>query len=121
MGLSLSRVHHANFVVLVASFFVRPAPRAFFRPDRILPSPSRTVTVTDGACMGPSLSRVHHAHFVALVSSFFVRPAPRAFFRPDRILPSPSRTVTVTDGASSAPPKGLYAMIRGEPAIGHEQ
>src|SRR5258707_15705327 len=32
----------------VASFFVRPAPRAFFRPDRILPSPSRTVTVKDG-------------------------------------------------------------------------
>jgi hypothetical protein len=114
-------VHHANFVVLVASFFVRPAPRAFFRPDRILPSPSRTVTVTDGACMGLSLSRVHHANFVVLVASFFVRPAPRAFFRPDRILPSPSRTVTVTDGASSAPPKGLYAMIRGEPAIGHEQ
>src|SRR5207253_1979313 len=28
----------------VASFFVRPAPRAFFRPDRILPSPSRTTT-----------------------------------------------------------------------------
>src|SRR6516162_10067384 len=41
----------------VASFFVRPAPRAFFRPDRILPSPSRTVTVTDGACIGLSLSR----------------------------------------------------------------
>src|SRR5262249_8226871 len=60
---------------------------------------------------------------------------------------SPSRTLTVTDGASSAPPKGLsftnastaagcpfatrrqaardpggcHAMIRGEPAIGHEQ
>src|SRR5262249_41210391 len=28
----------------VASFFVRPAPRAFFRPDRILPSPSRNRT-----------------------------------------------------------------------------
>src|SRR5438874_7166728 len=50
----------------VASFFVRPAPRAFFRPDRILPSPSRTVTVKDGACMGLSLSRVHHAIFVVL-------------------------------------------------------
>src|SRR6516164_9848279 len=50
----------------VASFFVRPAPRAFFRPDRILPSPSRTVTVTDAACMGLSLSRVHHSIFVVL-------------------------------------------------------
>ena len=50
----------------VASFFVRPAPRAFFRPDRILPSASRTVTVKDGACMGLSLSRVHHAIWMAL-------------------------------------------------------
>src|SRR5215471_8942023 len=31
----------------VASFFVRPAPRAFFRPDRILPSPWRSVTVNE--------------------------------------------------------------------------
>src|SRR4051794_21598595 len=60
MGLSLSRVHHAIFVVLccfpflscfVASHFcralllhsfVRPTPRAFFHPDRTLPSPSRS-------------------------------------------------------------------------------
>jgi hypothetical protein len=33
--------------------FVRPAQRAFFRPDRILPSPSRTATVMDGACSAP--------------------------------------------------------------------
>src|SRR5499427_3655395 len=81
-------------------------------------------------CITPFLS--------CFVASFFVRPAPRAFFRPDRILPSPSRTVTVKDGASSAPPKACpsptrarrqaardrvvyHAIIRGEPAIGHEQ
>src|SRR5277367_5556510 len=29
--------------------FVRPAPRAFFRPDRIFPSPSRAAAVKDGA------------------------------------------------------------------------
>src|SRR6202171_3553279 len=28
--------------------FVRPAPRAFFRPDRIFPSPSRAAAVKDG-------------------------------------------------------------------------
>src|SRR6266498_1101144 len=44
----------------VASFFCSTrAPRAFFRPDRILPSPSRTATVKDGACTGVSLSSVH--------------------------------------------------------------
>jgi hypothetical protein len=57
---------------------------------------------------------------------------PTAYYR------RPSRTVTVKDGASSAPPKACpsptrarrqaardrvvyHAMIRGEPAIGHEQ
>ena len=36
MGLSLSREHHAIFVVLLSFHsFVRAAPRAFFRPDRI--------------------------------------------------------------------------------------
>src|SRR5438132_10806383 len=94
---------------------------------------SRIRLVWDFLCQGcitPFLS--------CFVASFFVRPAPRAFFRPDRILPSPSRTVTVKDGACSAPPKacpsptrarrqaardrvGYHAMIRGEPAIGHEQ
>jgi hypothetical protein len=38
---------------LLLHSFVRPAPRAFFRPDRILPSPSRTATVKDGACSAP--------------------------------------------------------------------
>src|SRR4029077_4233936 len=42
MGLSLSREHHAIFVVFLSFHsFVRAAPRAFFRPDRIFPSPSR--------------------------------------------------------------------------------
>jgi hypothetical protein len=49
MGLSLSRAHHAVFVVLLLHSFVRPALRAFFRPDRILPSPSRAATVKDDA------------------------------------------------------------------------
>src|SRR4029077_18911146 len=38
---------------LLLHFFVRPTPRAFFRPDRILSSPSRTATVKDGACSAP--------------------------------------------------------------------
>src|SRR6266481_8145454 len=33
--------------------FVRPAPRAFFRPDRILPSSSRAAAVKDGASSAP--------------------------------------------------------------------
>jgi hypothetical protein len=33
--------------------FVRPAPRAFFRPDRIFPSPSRAAAVKDGASLAP--------------------------------------------------------------------
>ena len=33
--------------------FVRPAPRAFFRPDRIFPSPSRAAAVKDGASSAP--------------------------------------------------------------------
>ena len=41
------------FVVLLLHSFVRPAPRAFFRPDRILPSPSRAATVKDGASSAP--------------------------------------------------------------------
>src|SRR5438445_6028739 len=66
MGLSLSRLHHAIFVVLVweflcqgcitpflsclyGSFFVKGASRHFCR-----------------ACMGVSLSIVHHAIFVVL-------------------------------------------------------
>src|SRR5450631_4336576 len=44
MGLSLSMGGSRHFC-LPLSFhsFVRPAPRAFFRPDRIFPSPSRSV------------------------------------------------------------------------------
>ena len=50
MGLSLSRGHHASFVIVCHSvLFVRPAPRAFFRPDRKFPSPSRAAVVKDGA------------------------------------------------------------------------
>jgi phosphatidylserine/phosphatidylglycerophosphate/cardiolipin synthase-like enzyme len=33
--------------------FVRPAPRAFFRPDRIFPSPARAAAVKDGASSAP--------------------------------------------------------------------
>jgi hypothetical protein len=34
---------------LLLHSFVRPAPRAFFHPDRTLPSPSRAAAVKDGA------------------------------------------------------------------------
>jgi hypothetical protein len=37
--------------------FVRPAPRAFFRPDRIFPSPSRAAAVKDGASSAPPKAR----------------------------------------------------------------
>jgi hypothetical protein len=54
MGLSLSRVHHAIFCrALLLHSFVRPAPRAFFHPDRTLPSPSRAAAVKDGASSAP--------------------------------------------------------------------
>src|SRR6202165_2077037 len=54
MGLSLSRVHHAIFCrALSFHSFVRPAPRAFFRPDRIFPSPSCAAAVKDGASSAP--------------------------------------------------------------------
>src|SRR6476620_7486296 len=33
--------------------FVRPAPQAFFRPDRIFASPSRAAAVKDGASLAP--------------------------------------------------------------------
>src|SRR5258705_9202965 len=33
--------------------FVRPAPQAFFRPDRIFASPSRAAAVKDGASSAP--------------------------------------------------------------------
>ena len=57
MGLSLSRVVHTIFSRLVFHSFVRPAPRAFFRPDRILPSPSRAARVKDGASSAPPKAR----------------------------------------------------------------
>src|SRR6266566_6249568 len=38
---------------LLLHSFVRPAPRAFFHPDRTLPSPSRAAAVTDGASSAP--------------------------------------------------------------------
>jgi hypothetical protein len=45
---------NAIFVVLLSFHsFVRPAPRAFFRPDRIFPSPSRAAAVKDGASSAP--------------------------------------------------------------------
>jgi len=41
------------FVIPFFHSFVRPAPRAFFRPDRISPSPSRAAAVKDGASSAP--------------------------------------------------------------------
>ena len=62
-------------------------------------------------CITPFLS--------CFVASFFARPAPRAFFRPDRI------AVAHSDGHGrrffSTVRVVYHAMIRGEPAIGHEQ
>src|SRR5271169_949265 len=58
--------------------FVRPAPRAFFRPDRIFPLPSRAAAVKDGAS---------HAIFVFLCHSILLfdprrehSSAPTAYF-----------------------------------------
>jgi hypothetical protein len=42
-------VHHSIFRALLLHSFVRPAPRAFFRPDRGFPPPSRAAAVKDGA------------------------------------------------------------------------
>jgi hypothetical protein len=53
MGLSLSRVSRHFCRPLSFHSFVRPAPRAFFRPDRIFPSPSRAAAVKDGASSAP--------------------------------------------------------------------
>jgi hypothetical protein len=86
--------------------------------------PHRTVRAAfpHTACMGLSLSRVCASRplFVLLLPSF-VRPAPRAFFRPDRILPSPSRAATALLQRRRRLVLHQRAMIRGEPAIGHEQ
>src|SRR5580704_14964108 len=49
MGLSLSRGVMRFWSSFAFHSFVRPAPRAFFRPDRIFPSPSRAAAVKDGA------------------------------------------------------------------------
>src|SRR5881296_3953579 len=38
---------------LLLHSFVRPVPRAFFHPDRTLPSPSRAAAVKDGASSAP--------------------------------------------------------------------
>jgi hypothetical protein len=47
MGLSLSRGVTRFWSSFAFHSFVRPAPRAFFRPDRIFPSPSRAAAVKD--------------------------------------------------------------------------
>jgi hypothetical protein len=103
--------------------------------------PHRTVRAQFGhtACMGLSLSRVHHAIFVVLCC-FILCSTRAASIVPSgpHITVARSRTVTVKDGDCSAPPKACpapmrarrqaardrvvyHAMIRGEPAIGHEQ
>jgi hypothetical protein len=44
----------SSFLRFLGSYsWVRPAPRAFFRPDRIFPSPSRAAAVKDGASSAP--------------------------------------------------------------------
>jgi hypothetical protein len=52
-GAFFVKVMHTIFSCFVAHSFVRPAPRAFFHPDRFSPSPSRAATVKDGACSAP--------------------------------------------------------------------
>ena len=88
--------------------------------------------------MGLFLSRVHHAIFVVLCCLILCSTRAASILSSRPILPSPSRAASVKDGASSAPPKACpsptrarrqaardrmvyHAMIRGEPAIGHEQ
>src|SRR5215475_3842858 len=44
---------HHFFAPLFVHSFVRPAPRAFFRPDRIVRPPSRAARVKDGASSAP--------------------------------------------------------------------
>jgi hypothetical protein len=57
MGLSLSR-YHGIFVFLCHSILLfDPRRRAFFRPDRIFPSPSRAAAVKDGASSAPPKAR----------------------------------------------------------------
>src|SRR5262249_56510350 len=45
-------MHHAIFVILCC-FILCSTREHSFRPDRILPSPARTVTVKDGASSAP--------------------------------------------------------------------
>src|SRR5262249_19693757 len=51
-GTFFVRMHHAIFVILCC-FILCSTREHSFRPDRILPSPSRTVTVKDGASSAP--------------------------------------------------------------------
>ena len=49
---------HAIFVFLCHSILLfDPRRRAFFRPDRIFPSPSRAAAVKDGASSAPPKAR----------------------------------------------------------------
>jgi hypothetical protein len=49
----VKRTSHHFFRALLLHSFVRPAPRAFFRPDRRFPPPSRAAAVKDGASSAP--------------------------------------------------------------------
>jgi hypothetical protein len=49
MGLSLSRYNAIFFFLCHSILLFDPRRRAFFRPDRIFPSPSRAAAVKDGA------------------------------------------------------------------------
>jgi hypothetical protein len=49
--------YHAIFVFLCHSILLFDPPRAFFRPDRIFPLPSRAAAVKDGASSAPPKAR----------------------------------------------------------------
>jgi hypothetical protein len=56
MGLSLSSFI-PFFVKFHSILLFDPRRRAFFRPDRIFPSPSRAAAVKDGASSAPPKAR----------------------------------------------------------------
>ncbi len=56
MGLSLSS-GITSFFLLLSILLFDPRRRAFFRPDRIFPSPSRAAAVKDGASSAPPKAR----------------------------------------------------------------
>jgi hypothetical protein len=91
--------------------FVRPAPRAFFRPDRIFPSPSRAAAVKDGAssappkacpCMGLSKSSTYFTAFSTSFIPVSLFDLESRFFAPTHTWWTPARTGAVKVGRRSA-------------------